>query len=266
MPFEQNEATGWVERVRAKVDAALQDVPMGRPILRAEQAALAEIPVKGQVARLIDHTLLRTEYTPADVDRVCDEGLKYEFASVCTNPIYVPQVVQRLQGSSTLPASTVGFLFGAEFPSIKVEQAKRLIEAGAREMDMVQAVGLLKAGQFAEVARDEQGVVEICHRAGVLLKVILEVGLLEMEEKIAAALIAQHVGADYVKTCTGFTTGEATADDIRLLRSIVGNGMGVKAAGGIRSYEQAMEMVHAGASRLGATSSVRIAQEALEAG
>ncbi|MFN2274638.1 MAG: deoxyribose-phosphate aldolase [Anaerolineales bacterium] len=262
MPIDERPVTEWVAHIRPTVEATLQNLPKGMPILRAEQAMLPGIPEGERITHLIDHTLLRTEYTPADVDRVCEEGLKYGFASVCTNPIYVPQVVRRLQGSNTLPASIVGFLFGAEFPSIKVEQAKKLIEAGVREMDMVQAVGLLKAGRYAEVARDIQGVVDVCHRSGVLLKVILEVGLLEQDEKIAGALIAQHVGADYVKTCTGFTQGEATADDIRLLRSIVGNDMGVKAAGGIRSYEKAIELIRAGASRLGATQSVQIAEEA----
>lgn len=258
MPLKKESPETQIDKVRSEVDQALAAIPRGKPILRSDQAYLPGIPQGAEIARLIDHTLLRAEYTPADVDRVCDEALEFGFATVCTNPIFVPQVVGRLQASKTLPASVVGFVFGAEFPSIKAAQAAKLIEAGAREMDAVLAVGRLKAGQYAQVARDLQGVVEVCHQAQVLLKVILEVGLLELEEKIAGAVICQHVGADYVKTCTGFAPGEATVPDIRLLRRVVGPEMGVKAAGGVRTYEKAIELIKAGASRLGATQSVQI--------
>jgi deoxyribose-phosphate aldolase len=260
MPDDQGVIDRSIDDIHSRVDRALQNITRGSAILRADQAALPEVPESAAIAGLIDHTLLRAEYTPSDVDRVCDEGIEYGFATVCTNPVFIPQVVKRLQGSRTLPASVVGFIFGAEFPEIKAAQAQKLIEAGAAEMDVVIAVGLLKAGSYAEVARDLQGVIEICHPAGVLLKVILETGLLNQEEKIAGALIARHVGADYVKTCTGFAQGEATVDDIRLLRKAVGTGMGVKAAGGVRSYERAVALLRAGASRLGATQSVKIAE------
>jgi deoxyribose-phosphate aldolase len=246
------------------VHRALQGIERGGAILRPEQAVLPEVPKGTDVARLIDHTLLLTQYTPDDANRVCDEALQYGFASVCVNPIYVPLVVKRLKGSRVKPASVVGFVFGAEFPEIKVEQASRLIDAGVEELDVVMAVGLLKAGQYSNVALDLKDVIDRCHASGVLLKVILETGLLTAEEKIAATLIAQHVGADYVKTCTGFAPGEATVEDIELMRRVVGNSMGVKAAGGVRSYEKAMAMVAAGASRLGATQGVHITESALQ--
>jgi len=264
MPHETESIASRIEKMLEQVNNQLRGVPQGTPILQPDQAVLPEIPDGAEIAGLIDHTLLRAEYTPQDVDRVCDEGLRYGFASVCTNPVYLPQVVRRLHGSSTVPASVVGFIFGAEFPAIKVAQAEQLIKAGAREMDAVIAVGLLKAGEYALVAQDLLGIIEVCHRSEVLLKVILEVGLLDTEEKIAGALIVKHIGADYVKTCTGFAPGEATAEDIQLLRLIVGDSVGVKAAGGVRSYEKAVLLLRAGASRLGATQSVLITEQALQ--
>jgi deoxyribose-phosphate aldolase len=219
------------------------------------------------IASLIDHTLLRTEYTPADVDRVCAEALEHGFATVCVNPIYVPQIVERLESSPVKAASVVGFTLGAEFTAIKVEQARRLIEAGVEEMDMLLPVGLLRAGDYRAVFEDIAQVVKACHGQGVILKVILETGLLSLEEKIAGCLIAVKAGADYVKTCTGFAIGEATAEDIMLMRRIVGPAVGVKAAGGVRSWEKARLMVSAGASRIGATQGVVIVQQSVhEAG
>jgi deoxyribose-phosphate aldolase len=248
-----------------EVDRAMQDIEAGHAILPSEQALLAEPPEGTAIAGLIDHTLLLTQYTPDDAHRVCDEALEYGFASVCVNPIYVPIIVDRLQGSSVKPASVVGFIFGAEFPEIKIEQASRLIQAGARELDMVIAVGLLKAARYTEVGLDLKGVIDRCHGSDVVIKVILETGLLTMEEKIAATVISKYVGADYVKTCTGFAPGEATVDDIELMRRVAGASIGVKAAGGVRSYEKAMAMVHAGASRIGATQGVAITESAMKA-
>lgn len=158
----------------------------------------------------------------------------------------------------------VGFVFGAEFPEIKLEQTAKLIDAGALELDVVMAVGLLKAERYLEVALDLKGVIDRCHDSGVVLKVILETGLLSMEEKIAATLICKRVGADFVKTCTGFAPGEATVEDVELMRRIAGDSMGVKAAGGVRSYERAMAMVAAGASRIGATQGVGITKSATQ--
>lgn len=266
MPNGQSEHTFQTElsSIAEKVDRALHDIDTGRAILRPAQAVLPEAPEGADIAGLIDHTLLLTQYTPDDANRVCDEALQYGFASVCVNPIYVPLVVERLKGSPVKPASVVGFVFGAEFPEIKIEQASLLIDAGVEELDVVMAVGLLKAGQYLNVALDLKGVIDRCHDSGVLLKVILETGLLTEEEKIAATLIAKHVGADYVKTCTGFAPGEATVEDIELMRRVVGTSMGVKAAGGVRNYEKAMAMVAAGASRLGATQGVIITKSTMQ--
>jgi deoxyribose-phosphate aldolase len=250
--------------VRENINHALKDIEEGRAIINSLQALPPEKLEGPAIAGLIDHTLLLTQYTPDDAHRVCDEALEFGFATVCVNPIYVPLIAERLKGSLVKPASVVGFIFGAEFPEIKIEQTYRLIEAGARELDVVMAVGLLKAGQYSEVAHDLKGVIDRCHESDVILKVILETGLLTMEEKIAATLVSKHVGADYVKTCTGFAPGEATIEDIELMRRVAGDSMGVKAAGGVRSYEKAIAMVQAGASRMGATQGVAITKSAMQ--
>jgi deoxyribose-phosphate aldolase len=255
---------GEIDSIADKINRDLRKIDEGRAIITSEQALLPDKPEGADIAGLIDHTLLLTQYKPDDVVRGCDEALKYGFATVCVNPIYVPLVVERLQGSQVKPASVVGFVFGAEFPEIKVEQASHLIAAGVDELDVVMAVGLLKAGQYFNVAMDLKGVIDRCHDAGVLLKVILETGLLTVEEKIAATMISKHVGADYVKTCTGFAPGEATVEDIELMRRVAGTSIGVKAAGGVRSYEKALAMVEAGASRIGATQGVRITESAMQ--
>jgi deoxyribose-phosphate aldolase len=240
------------ETEQIKIADALRTIMQGDPILRAEQAQLPREPEGNEIAGLIDHTLLLTQYTPTDVDRACDEAIQYGFASVCVNPMYVPQIVDRLKGSQVKPASVVGFIFGAEFPQIKVAQVEALIDAGIAELDAVLAVGLLKSGHYLEVGEELKSLAQACHQAGVLFKVILETGL----------LTTKHVGSDYVKTCTGFAPGEATVEDIQLLRKIAGSEMGVKAAAGIRSYEKAISLVRAGASRIGATQGVKISKEA----
>ncbi len=250
------------EQAIQDIRAALERLPPGAPILRPEQAMLPAEPVGTEIAGLIDHTLLLAQYTPADVDQACDEALEHGFASLCVNPIYVPQIVKRLNGSAVQAASVVGFIFGAEFPAIKVAQVQALVDAGIGELDAVMAVGLLKAGQYVAVGQDLRALADACHQAGVLFKVILETGLLTVGEKIAGTILAKHSGADYVKTCTGFSQGEATVEDIELLRAIAGEALGVKAAGGIRTYEKAIRLVRAGASRLGATQSVTITREA----
>jgi deoxyribose-phosphate aldolase len=247
---------------RTKLSEALGHLPEGSPILDQDQAQLPSEPEGIEIAKLIDHTLLLAEYTPADVDRACDEALAHGFASVCVNPIFIPQIVKRLEGSEVKAASVVGFIFGAEFPKIKVAQVRALIEAGIEELDAVLAVGLLKAGHYREVGEDLFHLAQTCHQAGVIFKVILETGLLTDEEKIVGTMLTKHIGADYVKTCTGFAKGEATVEDIKLLRAIAGTEMGVKAAAGIRSYTKAMDLVRAGASRIGATQGVVITREA----
>ncbi len=210
------------------------------------------------LAARIDHTLLRPEATPADVDRVCAEALRYGCAAVCVNPIYVARAAARLAGTPVRVATVVGFPLGASLTAAKVAEAALALGQGAHEIDMVLPVGLLKAGELAAVRADLQSVIAVCHAAGALCKVILETALLTPEEKVLAARLAVEAGADFVKTSTGFGPGGATVEDVALLRRVVGPSIGVKAAGGIRTAEQAMAMIEAGASRLGTSATVAI--------
>ncbi|GBD08629.1 Deoxyribose-phosphate aldolase [Candidatus Thermoflexus japonica] len=210
------------------------------------------------LAARIDHTLLRPEATPGDIDRLCEEALRYGCAAVCVNPIYVARAAARLAGTPVKVATVVGFPLGASLTAIKVAEAALALSQGAREIDMVLPIGLLKAGEIDAVRADLQAVVAVCHAAGALCKVILETALLTAEEKSLAARLAVEAGADFVKTSTGFGPGGATVDDVALLRRVVGPSIGVKAAGGIRTAEQAIAMLEAGASRLGTSATVAI--------
>ncbi len=210
------------------------------------------------LAARIDHTLLRPEATPGDIDRLCEEALRYGCAAVCVNPIYVARAAARLAGTPVKVATVVGFPLGASLTAIKVAEATLALSQGAREIDMVLPIGLLKAGEIDTVRADLQAVVTVCHAAGALCKVILETALLTAEEKVLAARLAVEAGADFVKTSTGFGPGGATVDDVALLRRVVGPSIGVKAAGGIRTAEQAIAMLEAGASRLGTSATVAI--------
>lgn len=210
------------------------------------------------LAARIDHTLLRPEATPADIDRLCEEALRYGCAAVCVNPIYVARAAARLAGTPIKVATVVGFPLGASLTATKVAEAALALSQGAREIDVVMPIGLLKAGEIEMVRADLQAVAAVCHAAGALCKVILETGLLTPEEKTLAARLAVEAGADFVKTSTGFGPGGATAEDVALLRRVVGPSIGVKAAGGIRTAEQAIAMLEAGASRLGTSATVAI--------
>lgn len=217
-------------------------------------------PLNGPVTHYIDHTLLKTEATPAQIEQICKEAREFKFASVCVNSLYVPQAYQALEGSGVKTCSVIGFPLGAMPTAVKVAEAENATGAGAAEIDMVMAVGLLKGGEAQAVLDDIRGVVETCHGSGAIVKVILEMGLLTMREKIVACLLCKEAGADFVKTSTGFFAGGATVPDVELMRRIVGPSMGVKAAGGIRSLEDAQAMLNAGATRLGSSSGVKIAQ------
>ncbi len=212
------------------------------------------------MTRYIDHTLLKTEATPAQIDQICREARQYGFASVCVNSLFVPRVYQALLDSDVKTCSVIGFPLGAMPTAMKVAEAENAIGAGASEIDMVMAVGLLKGGELPVVLDDVHAVAETCHASGALLKVILEMGLLSRREKILACLIGQEAGADFVKTSTGFFAGGATVEDVELMRRVVGPRMGVKAAGGVRSLADAQAMLHAGATRLGSSAGVKIAQ------
>lgn len=218
--------------------------------------------VDPQTAALIDHTLLKPDATRADVLKICDEAIKFSFASVCVNPYWVPTVAERLRCSPVKVCTVVGFPLGATFPAAKATEASEAVKLGAQEIDMVINVGALRSGDLDVVRLDIRGVVEVCHAAGLLTKVILETCLLNDEEKVAGCLLARAAGADFVKTSTGFSSGGATAHDVELMRFVVGEGIGVKASGGVRTLDDVKAMVAAGASRIGASASVKIMEEA----
>jgi deoxyribose-phosphate aldolase len=211
-------------------------------------------------AKFIDHTILKPEATPQMIEALCHDAARYHFASVCINPVFIPQVAELLADSDVDVCSVVGFPLGADPGRVKAQEAKDAIQHGAVEIDMVLAVGLLKGGAYQMVLDDIKAVADACHVHGALLKVIHENCLLTEEEKIIACLLSKTAGADFVKTSTGFNSGGATEVDIRLMRAVVGNDLGVKAAGGVRDLQDAQIMLHAGATRIGASAGVTIMQ------
>ncbi len=215
-----------------------------------------------EIARVIDHTLLKPDASRAEVTKLCQEAAKFCFASVCINPWYVPLAAELLRGSSVKVCTVVGFPLGATLPPVKVHETEEVVKLGAQEVDMVINVGALKSGQDDVVEADVRGVVEVAHRGGAICKVILETALLNVDEKVRACIACKNAGADFVKTSTGFGPAGATAEDVALMRAVVGRGVGVKAAGGVRSLEDLKKMVGAGATRIGASASVRIMEEA----
>jgi deoxyribose-phosphate aldolase len=213
------------------------------------------------VAQTIDHTLLKTEARPEQIITLCDEAARYGFFSVCIQPVYVELAAKHLRGTNVKVATVCGFPQGATPTSVKAYEAGQSMKAGAHEVDMVIHVGALKAGDFAAVERDIRAVADATHAGGALLKVIIENCLLTRDEKIKACELSLAAGAEYVKTSTGMSSGGATTDDVALMRSIVANRAGVKAAGGIRTAADALAMLDAGASRLGASASIAIVKE-----
>jgi deoxyribose-phosphate aldolase len=228
----------------------LPDLPLIQPVANA------------QVASYVDHTLLKPEATPEQVEKLCLEAREFGFAAVCINPIFVPQAARLLEGSSTKVCTVVGFPLGATLTRIKVAETHIVIDEGAQEVDMVIPVGMLKAGYYQETYEDVLQVTEACHQRNVLLKVILETCLLEKDEKIIACLLCKEAGADFVKTSTGFNKAGATPEDVELMRRVVGAEMGVKAAGGVRSLADAQMMLKVGANRLGTSAGLTIVKEA----
>jgi deoxyribose-phosphate aldolase len=217
------------------------------------------------IARCIDHTLLRPDATEDDVRKLCEEALQYKFASVCVNPTYISFAASILRGSPVEVCSVVGFPFGTHSPEIKAMETRQAIRNGAKEIDMVINIGALKSGNDDLLFRDIRAVVEACEDGAALSKVIIEAALLNDEEKVKACQVARRARADYVKTSTGFGPGGATAHDVALMREAVkGTKMGIKAAGGIRSYADAKKMISAGATRIGASAGIQILKEAKE--
>lgn len=215
----------------------------------------------GDVASMIDHTLLKPEATRAEIEALCAEAAEHHFATVCVNPTWVALAARLLRGTQTTVCSVVGFPLGATTNDVKQYEARRAIFDGAREIDMVINIGALKSGDLMLVERDIEGVVAACSPCGVVSKVILETALLADEEKVTACTLAKAAGADFVKTSTGFSKGGATVGDIALMRRVVGPEMGVKAAGGVRDYESVKALMAAGATRIGASAGVRIVRE-----
>jgi deoxyribose-phosphate aldolase len=219
-----------------------------------------ELP--GDIARLIDHTLLKPDATRAQVEQLCREAQQHGFAAVVVNPTYVALCAEMLKDSGVAVCSVIGFPLGATLPEVKAYESQQAIMDGATEVDMVINIGALKDGDYELVERDIDMVVRACHNAGALCKVIIETALLNDGQKIKACQLAKQAGADYVKTSTGFASGGATVEDVALMRRIVGPDMGVKAAGGVRNLEHAKAMISAGATRIGTSAGVQIVQEA----
>jgi len=213
-------------------------------------------------AGMIDHTLLKPEAAEADIRRLCEEAAQYGFASVCVNPSWVRSAECHLRGSGVPVCTVVGFPLGATMPDVKAYETRRAILDGAREIDMVINIGALKSGDDCAVEYDVRSVVEAAHEHGVLVKVIIEAALLTDDEKVRACVAARQAGADFVKTSTGFARSGATVADVALMRRTVGPEMGVKAAGGVKGLGDARAMLEAGATRIGASVGVKIAQEA----
>lgn len=222
--------------------------------------------VESDLARMIDHTLLKPEATVEQIEKLTAEAKKFHFASVCINPSYVPLCAKLLKDTDVKVCTVIGFPLGATSSESKAFETERAIRDGANEVDMVINVGRLKSGDYEYVESDIFAVVSTARRYRVLTKVIIETGLLTDEEKIKACMLAKRAGADFVKTSTGFSKGGATTGDIALMRFVVGSAMGVKASGGVRSREDALKLVASGADRIGASASVAIAGGATTAG
>ena len=221
---------------------------------------LGGIPNDLSLAKMIDHTLLKPDATSDQIAQLCYEARKYGFASVCVNPTHVPLCAELLKGTAVKICTVIGFPLGATPPEVKAFEAQTALKQGATELDMVINIGALKAKDLTLVARDIRGVVQVGHDAGVLVKVIIETALLTQEEKVTACLLSKEAGADFVKTSTGFSGGGATVEDITLMRRVVGPEMGIKASGGVKTLEDAQNMIRAGATRIGASAGVKIMQ------
>jgi len=211
------------------------------------------------IAAIIDHTLLKADTTLRDLDQLCQEAVEYSFATVCVNPVHISYCVQNLENSRIPVATVIGFPLGANLTRIKAKETEIALEEGATEFDMVINIGMLKSGDDDFVQDEIEAVVKAAR--GCLVKVIIETALLTESEKIRACSLAKLAGAHFVKTSTGFSKAGATVEDVKLMRSIVGNEMGVKAAGGVRTFTEAISMVEAGANRIGTSSGIQIVQQ-----
>lgn len=219
---------------------------------------LTETNFDRSIASLIDHTLLKPEATKQQIEQLCKEAKQYGFASVCINPSYVKLCSSLLKETSVKVCTVIGFPLGATTTETKVFEAEKAIRDGARELDMVINVGMLKSGDYEYTRNDISSVVRTARSHGILVKVIIETGLLTDEEKVKACILAKDAGANFVKTSTGFAKGGATVGDVALMRKVVGSSLGVKASGGVRTQEDAKALIASGADRIGASASVMI--------
>ncbi len=237
-----------------------------RPVVSAGADRIASTlgarPTDGSLSHMIDHTILKPAASQSEIAELCFEAKKYHFISVCVNPSYVSLCADLLKDSDVLVCTVVGFPLGATSTDAKVFETQKTIRDGAKEVDMVINIGALKSRDYETVLNDIAAIARACHAGGAILKVIIEAALLTDEEKVIACQLSRVAGADFVKTSTGFGPGGATAEDVALMRRVVGPSMGVKAAGGIRTYDDAQKMIAAGASRIGASASVKILQGA----
>jgi deoxyribose-phosphate aldolase len=214
-------------------------------------------PDPSSLAKYIDHTILNADASITDLKKICDEAKRYNFASVCVNSCYIKFVAEHLYGSGVKPCCVVGFPLGAMSSGAKADETTRAVSDGAKEIDMVASIGAIKSADWKTVYEDIKGVVAAA-RGRAIVKVIIETCLLTDEEKVKACTVSKLAGACFVKTSTGFSTGGATPGDVRLMRRTVGPDMGVKASGGVRTYEDAIKMIDAGATRLGTSSGIAI--------
>lgn len=238
--------------------------PVESPLPYMERQQSTDHLSPDALARLIDHTLLKPEATEAQIGLLCQEARTYRFATVCVNPFWVPLCASLLENSDVGVCSVVGFPLGATLSAVKAYEARQLFQQGAREIDMVLNIGALKSRAYPTVMDDISAVVASRPSREAKVKVIIEAALLTDTEKVEACALAAAAGADYVKTSTGFASGGATVEDVALMRRVVGDAIGVKAAGGIRTYRDAQRMVAAGASRIGASAGVQIVHECRE--
>lgn len=246
----------WETRICAKAATILAE-------FAASYTPVEPTPLTAKaLAGMIDHTILKADATPAQVARLCDEAIANDFASVCVNACNVAQCAEALAEQAPVVCAVVGFPLGATLSSVKAFEAAKAIGLGASEIDMVINVGALKDDNLSLVRDDIAAVAKACHGKGAVLKVIIEAALLTDEEKALACLLIVDAGADYAKTSTGFSTGGAVVRDVALMRAAVGPGLGIKAAGGVRSYQDAIAMASAGATRIGASSGIKIVQGA----
>jgi deoxyribose-phosphate aldolase len=219
-----------------------------------------------QIAKMIDHTLLKADATEEQIDHLCAEARQYEFGAVCVNPVWVVRCVQQLEGTDVEVCTVVGFPLGANLSRVKQFETEQALTDGATEIDMVINIGALKSGRASHVQDEISQIAQLCHDQGAICKVIIETSLLSEEEKVLACRLVTEAGADFVKTSTGFGPGGATVSDVALMRRTVGPDMGIKAAGGIRTFETARQMIAAGATRIGASAGTKILKEARDIG